>query len=443
MALTKPGSDREPLLTAHNAYTASEEQHDESSGLSTKHEGTYPDGSWQSWAVVLGSFCSFFSGLGMVNSLGAYQSYIATHQLQHESNTRVGFIFSLHTMLIFSAGLFFDPLFDRDGPRPLAATGAALSLVSYISLGFCTSYWHFLVSIGVIGGLSGALLFTCALSTIPHWFLRRRSLAMSLAISGGSFGGIVFPMILGQFLPKLGLTWTTRVIALTMLPSHIIAILLLKSRFSSPNHETCWPDLSILFIPRTSSVAVALLLVELSLYIPVASVTSFATAQGHPPEVAYRLLTYLSLGSLAGRWLPAFLGDRLGPMNMLPLTLCTCIIALLGFWLPAGPSMPMTITFVLLYGLGSGSYISLTPVCIGQLCETQRYGRYSSTLYMFSSLGSLVGIPIGAYVLESTHNSFQSLAVFVACVCAMALSLLLVARVIFGMHDKSSKVTEE
>ncbi|KAK5027022.1 hypothetical protein LTS07_007321 [Exophiala sideris] len=296
MALTKPGSEREPLLTAHNTNAASDEQQDVSSQLSTKHEGIYPDGGWPSWAVVLGSFCSFFSGLGMVNSLGAYQSYIATHQLQHESNTRLGFIFSLHTMLIFSAGLFFGPLFDRDGPRPLAATGAALSLVSYISLGFCTSYWHFLVSIGVIGGLSGALLFTCALSTIPHWFLRRRSVAMSLAISGGSVGGIVFPTILGGFLPKLGLAWTTRVIALTMLPFHVIAILLLKSRFSSPNHETCWPDLSILFIPRTSGFAVALLLVELSLYIPVGSVTSFATAQGHSPEVAYRLLTYLSLG---------------------------------------------------------------------------------------------------------------------------------------------------
>lgn len=39
-----------------------------------------------------------------------------------------------------------------------------------------------------------------------------------------------------------------------------------------------------------------------------------------------------------------------------------------------------------MFGLGSGSVISLAPVCIGRLCKVQDFGECIGTCYSFVSL---------------------------------------------------------
>lgn len=71
------------------------------------------------------------------------------------------------------------------------------------------------------------------------------------------------------------------------------------------------------------------------------------------------------------------------------LTLGLCMISSLALWLPAAmlsdPSLPVAsdnsaivgllIVFCVIMGFASGSNISLTPVCVGMLCDTEEYGR--------------------------------------------------------------------
>ncbi|KAG9545158.1 hypothetical protein KCU79_g16629, partial [Aureobasidium melanogenum] len=95
----------------------------------------------------------------------------------------------------------------------------------------------------------------------------------------------------------------------------------------------------------------------------------------------------------------------------------------MGLWLPAtvlsasGSSndstiLGLTITFAVLFGFGSGSNISLTPVCVGQLCETESYGRYYSTCYTIVSLGTLTGLPIAGALLEACNGRYWGLVLF-------------------------------
>src|ERR1700728_1443904 len=42
---------------------------------------TYPEGGLRAWLVVFGSWCAMLAALGTMNTLGAFQSYIITHQL--------------------------------------------------------------------------------------------------------------------------------------------------------------------------------------------------------------------------------------------------------------------------------------------------------------------------------------------------------------------------
>lgn len=71
--------------------------------------------------------------------------------------------------------------------------------------------------------------------------------------------------------------------------------------------------------------------------------------------------------------------------------------------------------FVLIFGFASGSNISLTPVCVGQLCETQNYGRYYATCYTIVSFSCLTGVPLVGAIISVDGGSYWGLIVFVGC----------------------------
>lgn len=47
--------------------------------------------------------------------------------------------------------------------------------------------------------------------------------------------------------------------------------------------------------------------------------------------------------------------------------------------------MAVLYIFAIMFGIGSGSVLSLEPSCIGQLCRPEQYGQYFGTSYVFVS----------------------------------------------------------
>ncbi len=83
----------------------------------------FPEGGLRAWLVVLGSFSGMTASFGILNSAGAFQAYLSTHQLVHESPSAVGWIFSLYAFLTFFCGVQIGPVFDTYGPRWLVFAG--------------------------------------------------------------------------------------------------------------------------------------------------------------------------------------------------------------------------------------------------------------------------------------------------------------------------------
>src|SRR5690242_16151733 len=53
----------------------------------------YPDGGLQAWLVVLGAWCAMVPTMGMINTFGVLQAWVAHHQLADYSESTVGWIF--------------------------------------------------------------------------------------------------------------------------------------------------------------------------------------------------------------------------------------------------------------------------------------------------------------------------------------------------------------
>lgn len=175
------------------------------SRVTTDAEGnTYPEGGKEAWLVVLGSFLGLVGSLGLVNTIGTFQAYIQNNQLKDYSSGKIGWIFGMFAFLTFFCGVQVGPIFDARGPRLLVLAGSVFEMAMIILLGFCTQYWHFMLVIGVLGGIGASLIFTPAISAIGHFFFEKRGVATGIAATGGSVGGIAFPLILEALFPKIG-----------------------------------------------------------------------------------------------------------------------------------------------------------------------------------------------------------------------------------------------
>ena len=156
-----------------------------------------------------------------------------------------------------------------------------------------------------------------------------------------------------------------------------------------------------------AATSAGVLLTDLAYFIPITyAPIYYIERQGLSDEYAltvsgasaYQLLAILNAASCIGRYVAGDLGDRFGRYNTMIVSLFLCTISVLCFWLvdilvPNMDNDALLIVFVLLFGFVSGSNVSLTPICLGQLCETQEYGRSYATCYTVVAFGVLVVYP--------------------------------------------------
>lgn len=404
------------------------------SRVTTDADGnTYPEGGWEAWSVVLGSFMGLFGSLGLVNTIGTFQAYLEDHQLKSYGSGPTGWIFGMYAFLTFFCGIQIGPIFDARGPRFLVLAGSILIIVMMVALGFCTQYWHFMLVIGVVGGLGTSLMFTPAISAIGHFFNEKRGIATGIAATGGSVGGVAFPLILEKLFPKIGFAWATRAIGLICLVSLITGCLLIKSRLPKKpfSKENIMPDFRIFRDPKFTLTTLGIFFIEWGLFIPITYISSYSLAHGVSEQLSYQMLAILNAGSFFGRGIPGFVADYLGRFNTLIATVALCLVCNACLWLPAGDSVPVIIVYSAIFGFASGSNISLTPVCISQLCKIENYGRYYATAYTVVSFGTLTGVPIAGEILSRCNGEYWGLIVFTTCCYAVGLACVTAVKLIY------------
>ncbi|KAG5914257.1 hypothetical protein E4U42_000580 [Claviceps africana] len=390
---------------------------------------TYTEGGLRAWLVVLGSWFALMSAMGLMNSIGVFQAYMSSHQLQGYSAGTVGWVSSVYTFLAFFCSVYVGPVFDKYGPRWLMVLGCGTIVSGLACMSFCQAMCNFILSFGVLCGFGTSLLFTPCIAAVGHWFRRRRGLATGLACTSGGIGGIVFPLMLTSLYDRVGFGCATRVLALVCLVGGLVGILLVRSRLPPTENATAHPDFRIFSNPPFALTTIGIFLLELALFIPVAYMSSYAQHRGFSQSFAFRLLSVMNAGSVVGRALPGYYADLLGPFNVCILSTLLSMVACLCVWLPLGHTTAGIVVFALLFGFGSGTSIAIAPVCIGSMCKTQQYGRYYATTYTVVSFACLIGIPIGGTIVGASGGDYDNVIIFAAAVFVASTAFLVVAKV--------------
>ncbi|CAG8212159.1 unnamed protein product [Penicillium nalgiovense] len=389
-------------------------------------EVTYPEGGRDAWLVVLGAWCGLTSSLGIYNTSGVFEVVISKVILPEASSSTLGWIFSAYAFVNWVCGVQIGPTFDAMGPRALIIAGTICTLIGIFTLSVSTEYYQIFLSFSIMTGIGSSLLLTPSMGCVAHWFMERRGLASGIAFIGSGFGGVLFPLMMQSLLPQVGWGWSIRIIGFMLLVLCAISMAFCRSRIPlRKGAETTWrdtlPDYNI-FMDGTGAMALTtagVLLTDLAYFIPITYTPSYYIDRQHLSDeealtgssaFAYQLLAILNAASCVGRYVAGDMADRFGRYNTMIVSLFFCTLSVLGFWLPdiLAPdldSYALLVAFILLFGFCSGSNVSLTPICLGQLCETQEYGRYYASCFTVVSFGVLASIPIAGGLLDAVGGT--------------------------------------
>lgn len=174
---------------------------------SIRDPGPPPDGGILAWTQCFCAWLVIMNTWGFVNSFGAFQTYY-TVILPNVPPSTISWIGSVQAFLMFFLGAFSGRALDAGYFVPTVIVGIIFQLVGIFTLSFATKYWHLFLTQGVLTGIGGGIFFCPVMGLLSTYFLKRRGLALGIATSGNSVGGIVYPVIVRQLLPKIGFGWT-------------------------------------------------------------------------------------------------------------------------------------------------------------------------------------------------------------------------------------------
>ncbi|KAI1847083.1 hypothetical protein JX265_006723 [Neoarthrinium moseri] len=367
--------------------------------------------------------------MGLLNTLAVLQAWVSVNELHGIPESSIGWIFSLYAFFLYLCGAQVGPIFDAHDVRFLIIPGCIGIVAATMLLSLAKEYYQFLLTFGVLGGVSASMLFNPSIATIGHWFSERRALATGMACTAGGVGGVVFPLIILYASPAIGFPWAIRIIGFICAAASVAACTLLRKRLPPNKKGGSSIDLGALRDTRYAIVTAAVFLVEFAVFIPYTYISSYAIATGLEPHKAYLLNTLLNAGAIPGRALPGYVADRFGVFNVMCVTCFTCVAFILCLWLTTPrDNEAMVTSFAVLYGFWSGAAISLTPVCIGQVCRVEDYGKRNGTAFSIASIGALVGIPLAGAILQAQGGGYSGVIALAGGAYAAATAAFIVAR---------------
>jgi MFS family permease len=182
--------------------------------------------------IALFSFGIGFYGLGI---------YIVSLQARHGwSTSLISSAITTYYLLSGTLIIFTGDAFDRFGPRRVVLLGMVAMVAGVAGLTIITAPWQLyatflLMSVGW-ASMSGAAINTI----IAPWFEHKRGLAVSVALNGGSCGGVLIVPLLMWLIAHVGFARGVSIALATMLVVLVPSVITVLRR--TPDELGLLPD---------------------------------------------------------------------------------------------------------------------------------------------------------------------------------------------------------
>lgn len=322
-----------------------------------------------------------------MQSIGTIQSYLYLSQLKTYSIGPVGWITGLYLFLSYFLNIQVGPLCDSYSPTLIVPIGALTTTASFLLLAVCSQYWQFMLCLSVFGAAGGAILGALAVSVIAQssYFVRRRGVAMGIALTGSSTGSIIIPIMLRSTFPNLGWAWSIRLMAFVIGTITALGAACFMPYFltaatrnagttaqAQPSRGVGGRRIALVDLTAFKSVpfiflSLAMCLLEFAIFaiaglLPTLATTGSSSFTGENSANSYTLIAVLSAGSCPGLIIPGIATNLVGPFNVILIMTALTLVFMGSLFIPfAGKSEGVLYAFSALWGFGSGSFLSSSP----------------------------------------------------------------------------------
>ncbi|KAI1810609.1 MFS general substrate transporter [Poronia punctata] len=388
-----------------------------------------PDGGLKAWTQVAMAFLVLFATWGYANSFGAYQAYY-TQTLPQEPSV-ISWIGGIQLFLTLVIGPFSGRLLDAGFFMPIFLVGSLLQVLGIFLMSISTQYWQLLLTQGVLSGLGAGIYFTPAVSVVGTYFDKKRGLAIGLATTGNSVGGMIYPLLVRELIPKMGFARTTRVIGFVNTGLLVIAFTFMRPRLP-PRKSGPLLELAAFKEPPYSLFLLGSFFVFWANYFTFYYIGSYGTQTLDLPLASASILVIIINGvGLPFRILTPIVADRIGNLNVIvPVTVLWVIVAF--SWL-AVRDIPAYYAFTVVYGIVSASFQCLFPSTVSRISpRLDTIGTRLGMAFGINAVASLTGPPIGGAIQRADNGSFQAPQIWAAVATLVSCLVLIAVRLQLG-----------
>ncbi|SPN98677.1 related to monocarboxylate transporter [Cephalotrichum gorgonifer] len=363
-----------------------------------------PDGGLKAWTQVLMGHLVLINGWGYLSSFGFFQDHYTT--TLSATPFAISWIGSVQIFLVYLVGTFSGRALDAGYFHTVLGLGCFLQLLGVFMSSISTEYYQLFLAQGICKGLGDGLVFCPTVSLVATYFSKKRSLAMAVTASGAATGGIIFPLIAQQLLPKVGFGWTVRTMGFVILFNTAVVMSIARVRLP-PRRTGPIVEWEAFKEPSYTLFCFGMFFCFWAVYFAYFYIATFAKGSiGVTASEALTLLLVMNAVGVPGRLVCGLVADKFfGPVNTL-IPVVFCASALFYSW--AGvTSRGALYAFCLIYGFFGAGIQSLFPAsCASLTTDMKKMGVRTGMCFSFISVACLTGPPIAGVLIQRRDGEF-------------------------------------
>lgn len=328
------------------------------------------------------------------------------------------------------AGMLVARLIERHDVRWVMVGGCALGAAALGSVGAATQLWQLHLLFALFGIGNSAVSIVTATTLITRWFPGRdRSVALSIASTGLSAGGIVLTPLSARLLHEFGVALTMPwfgVAFFVLVVPVVLAIVRDREPPEAPDAlgtataATAWTYRAAL---RTRFFVLLTLAYVLCLGFQVGGIAHLynRAAQLADYRVAAYAVQALTVCSILGRFLGGWLVTRVA---IRPFTLGNLVNQGIGFCVLALAHDPVTVLAgAALFGASVGNLLMLHPLWLAEAFGGPAYAR----IFALSNALTVLGVALGPTLMGLVFEAADYRLAYLTAAAGAAAALLLMA----------------
>ncbi len=357
------------------------------------------------------------------------------------SRADITLTYSVYMLTYGLAGPFVGHLVDRLGARVAYGFGLLSLGVGYLLAGFSTQLWHYMLTVGLLGGIGAASLgMIVASSLLTRWFSTRLGSVMSAPQAAIGGGMLILPPVTQVLLQIYGWRLTHQLLGAAVLLIMPLVMLLPLERMTAgsaqwrslraataANPRGAWRISTALRTSAFWGLFVAYLSTAVAAFSIMPHSVAYLVELGFDPLFAASAFGLSGMLSVVGVISIAWLSDRIGRRQAATLSYFSTFIGIAAlFLLSAWPTLLLVYAFVFFFGLMQGARGPIFVAMIAILFPGGM-GAIYGTLSIAQGLGAGFGSWFSGLLYELTGSYIASFAV-AACGACIGLASFWVVR---------------